>query len=213
MALQRHPVDSYDEKINFWEEFPEYKIHPIFGIFKRINSDAGLLKNSSKFMWLMVLCYDRKSSFYAQPELEKWEANAENFFGDKDFVIKLLDGKQDKKVLLFQESLHLPVFIAEFEKTLDTPIGLALRILEKKLAERTAFINITKYTMDWYEIMDSGKPVLRKGTADQLDRMFANTDKINSLILKAMENLKSVAGVGIAKGGQKESLGDGDKSF
>jgi len=43
--------------------------------------------------------------------------------------------------------------------------------------------------------------------------MFANTDKINGLVLKAMENLKSVEGQGVAKGGGKESLSDGDDSF
>lgn len=214
MALQRHPIDSFEKKVNFWEEFSDYKMNRIFGVFWERNKNAGLryLQASSDFMWLLTVCYDRKSSFFPQPEKDKWEVAGDNIFGQPSLMKDLLEDMTSKPGLLKFADLSLVEYIAEFERTIDTPIGLSLRILEKKLAQRTAFINATEYTMDHYEEVGT-KNVLRKGTADQLDRMFANTERINSLVLKAMESLKSVEGQGIAKGGGKESLSDGDEKF
>ena len=87
-------------------------------------------------------------------------------------------------------------------------------MLENKLKERTAFISSTPYSMDSFETSSSGKNILKKGTADQLDKMFANTDKINKLVQDAMNALAASSGSGgSAKGGGLESLGDSDKSF
>jgi len=214
MAIQRHPIDSYAEKVNFWEEFPDYKINAVFGVFWKLNKNAGprYLEASSKFMWLLTMCYDRKSSFFAQPETDKWQVVGDNVFGQSTLMMDLVEDTRSKPGMLKFADLQIVEYIAEFERTVDTPIGISLRILEKKLAERTAFINITEYTMDHYETVGT-KNILRKGTADQLDRMFANTDKINTLVLNAMTNLKSVDGQGTAKGGGKESLSDGDTTF
>lgn len=212
--MQRHPIDSFDNQVNFWEEFSDYKINRIFGVFWKLNKNAGprFLEASSNFMWLLTLCYDRKSSFFAQPEKDKWEVASDNIFKQESLMVDLLEDIKSKSGLLKFADLELVEYIAEFEKTIDTPIGLSLRMLEKKLAERTAFINLTEYTMDHFEMVGT-KNILRKGTADQLDRMFANTEKINSLVMTAMTNLKSVEGQGVAKGGGKESLSDGDNEF
>jgi len=214
MALQRHPIDSYDQKTNFWEEFADYKINPIFGVFWKLNKNAGprYLKASSDFMWLLTMCYDRKSGFFPQPDKDKWEVVGDNIFGQSSLMMDLIEDIKSKPGMLRFADLEIVDYIAEFEKTIDTPIGLSLRILEKKLAERTAFISKTEYSMDYYEDV-KGKYILKKGTADQLDRMFSNTEKINTLILTAMANLKAVEGQGTAKGGGKTSLSDSDKNF
>ena len=91
-------------------------------------------------------------------------------------------------------------------------MGYNLRILENKFVERTAFLQNTKYSADAYKEIN-GKNVLIKGTADQLDKMFANTDKITSLIQNIMKQQKASELGGSAKGGGQESLGDGDSSF
>ena len=124
----------------------------------------------------------------------------------------LVEDMRSKPGLLKFADLELVEYIAEFEKTIDTPIGLSLRILEVKLADRAKFIMDADYTWDEYEERN-GKAVLKKGTADQLDRMFERTDKINGLIIRAMDALKTVEGSGEVKGGGHESLSDGDKSF
>jgi len=92
-------------------------------------------------------------------------------------------------------------------------LGIALRSLERKLVERTAFIATTAYSLDYYEITNSGKAVLRKGTATQLDKMFTDTDKINSLVQKAMNDLRSSEDSGTTKGGFQESMSEKLKHF
>jgi hypothetical protein len=212
--IQRHPVDSFDKKVNFWEEFADYKVNAIFGLFWKLNKNAGprYLEASSNFMWLLALCYDRKSSFFPQPQMDKWQVCGDNLFGQADLMMDLVESMTSKPGMLKFADLELMEYITEFEKTIDTPIGSSLRVLEKKLAERAQFIADATYTWDEYELVGQ-KNVLRKGTADQLDRMFERTDKINGLIIKAMDALKTVEGSGQVKGGGMESLSDGDKSF
>jgi len=212
MAVQRHPVDSFNKKLNFWEEFPDYKISRVFGTLWNINRKANKLEASSLFMWALALCYDRKSSFFPQPEADKWEVISEDLFGDSKFMHKLAY-QEEQAQLIIPLGVTLFDYVMAFEESIDTPLGISLRLLEKKLAERTGFINDTQYSMDYYETTQGGKNVLRKGTADQLDRMFRDTGKINDLIQKALDELKSSEGGGSAKGGGVESLGDGDKSF
>ena len=212
MAIQRHPVDSFSKKLNFWEEFPDYKLHKVFGPLWKNNRNADKLKESSLFMWALALCYDRKSSFFAQPEQDKWEVVSEDLFGDIKLMHKLALGESQTQ-LVFPLGLELYDYIAEFEKSIDTPLGISLRLLEKKLSERTKFIMETDYSMDYYETTEAGRQITKKGTADQLDRMFRDTGKINELIQKALDDLRSSESGGTAKGGGVESLSDGDKSF
>jgi hypothetical protein len=212
MAITRHPIDSYDLKLNFWEEFPDYKLHPIFGEFWVLNKKTNLI-NSSNFMWILSLCYDRKSSIFVQPEVDKWEVSCDDVFNDKDFFIGLHTDPDLQDKVVFPTGVTLRKYISAFEESIDTPLGLSLRLLEAKLIERTDFIHGTPYSMDYYETTGAGRVITKKGTADQLDKMFAATDKINSLIQKAMDDLRNSEGLGTAKGGETESLGDGDKSF
>lgn len=214
MAVQNHPVDSYSEKLNFWEEFPSYKVHRLFGDFWRLNKENKTLKESSSLMWALSLCYDRKSSMFNQPELDKWEAVSENVFGPDDFLKNLAeDPKSAEPKLVLPPNTSFHVLIDAFEQTIDTPLGLSLRALEAKLVERTAFITKTPYTLDDFETNKAGKAVLKKGTADQLDKMFTNTGKINELVQKAMDELKSSEGVETAKGGGRNSLSDSDDDY
>ena len=213
MAVQRHPVESFNKKTNFWEEFPDYKLNKIFGVFWKVNRKLGKLEQSSLFMWALALCYDRKSSFFNQPEQDKWEVVSEDLFSDMHFLINLALSEEDHENpagLLF--ALELQDYVLEFEKTIDTPLGMNLRMLERKLGERTTFIQNTPYTMDWYEQVNN-RNVLKRGSADQLDRMFRDTGKINDLIQKALDDLKASEQGGNVKGGGMESLGDGDQNF
>lgn len=162
-------------------------------------------------MWALALCYDRKSSFFNQPEQDKWEAVSEDLFEDMNFFLNLALEEKEQNVIVMH--LELSEYIIEFEKTIDTPLGMSLRLLEKKLAERTGFIMGTEYTMDWYETLDSGRKIIKKGTADQLDRMFRDTGKINELIQGALNALKASEQGGSVKGGGQASMGDEDKSF
>ena len=212
MAIQRHPVDSFNKKTNFWEEFPDYKINRTFGQLWKINKKADNLEWSSLFMWALTLCYDRKSTFFPQPESDKWEVISEDLFGNSKFLHNLALGDKNP-LLIIPLGMELYDYVNAFTESIDTPLGISLRLLEGKLAERTKFIMDTDYSMDYFEETLGGKPMLKKGTADQLDRMFRDTGKINEMIQKALDDLKASEGTGSAKGGGIESLGDGDKSF
>ena len=48
---------------------------------------------------------------------------------------------------------------------------------------------------------------------EQHIKKITNTDKIESLITKALEALRAAEGAGIAKGGAAESLSDEDATF
>lgn len=211
MSIQRHPVDSFSPTLNFWEEFPDFKIHRKFGDFWRANKKAGQLELSSKFMWALSLCYDRKSVFFAQPEIDKWEVVSEDLFGDKNFMSKLAEDP-DSSDLIFLMGGTLFNLIDSFEECIDTPLGVSLRAAEKKLQERDEFIKSTKYSTDYYEEV-KGRTILRKGTADQLDKMVVNTDKIVSRIKTLMDELRNAEAEGVGKGGGETSLSDGDKNF
>ena len=213
MAVQRHPVDSYSEKLNFWEEFPDYKVHRTFGAFWKVNRKDNKLRESSLFMWALSLCYDRKSSFFSQPEQDKWGVVSADLFGDEYFLHNLALEEEDQDRIIIPIGSSLRDYITEFEKSIDVPLGISLRDLEKKMMERTKFIMETPYTLDYYEKLDSGRTVTKKGTADQLDRMFRDTGKINEQIQKALDDLKASEQGGTVKGGGIESIGDGDKTF
>lgn len=214
MSIQRHPVESYDLTRNFWEEFPDYKIHPTFGPFWGVNKKAKKLKYSSHFMWVLALCYDRKSSIFPQPERDKWEVACENVFNNPTMFADIVDPENPTMTTNFDfpEEVTLRQLIVAFEHSIDTPLGLSLRLLESKLLERTEFITSTKYSVDYYKEV-RGKQITMKGTADQLDKMFAATDKINSLVQKAMDELRNSEGMSEAKGGEEPSLGDGKSNF
>lgn len=210
--IQLHPVDNIDKNINFWQEYPSFKFHKIFGELYSLNKmNKKNLKNSSLFMWLLSVCYDRKSSIFNQPALDKWEVASEDLFVDHLFM-KNLSEDLSSGLIEFNKSWKLYELIDEFEQAIDTPLGITLRKLEAKLVERAAFIVETSYSLDYYKDVN-GRSILKKGTADQLDRMFANTEKINTIIQKAMDNLRLSEAAGTTKGGQKESLGDGDNTF
>jgi len=211
MSIQRHPVDHYKPGLNFWEEFQDFKIHKMFGDFWRTNKKAGELELSSKFMWALSMCYDRKSVFFPQPEDEKWKVVSENIFDNESFLYNIaVDPESSNLVFLLGAGLHQ--LIASFEEAIDTPLGISLRNAEKKMQERDLFIKNTPYSTDYYEDV-KGRSILKKGTADQLDRMVVNTDKVASRVKKLMDELRNADSEGVAKGGGETSLSDGDKTF
>ena len=212
--IQAHPAASYSKKLNFWEEFPSFKVHKIFGEFWASNKKAKNLENSSLFMWALSLCYDRGSAIFTQPEQDKWEVVSEDLFGDKISLDSLHEDLHTYKTLLFPKMATLRFMISKFEESIDVPLGLSLRRLESKLIDRTDFMMGSKYSFDSYETNEAGKQYTKKGTADQLDKMFIGTDKIVTLINKALADLSALDGLeSTAKGGEQESLGDGDSGF
>ena len=193
--ITNNPSASFSKKLNFWEEFPSYKVHRVFGELWALNKKAKNLETSSLFMWALSLCYDRASSIFTQPEQDKWEVVSEDLLDSKISLNSLHEDLHVYKTLLFPKMATLRFMISKFEESIDTPLGLALRRLESKLVDRTDFMMGSKYSFDSYETTEAGKQYTKKGTADQLDKMFIGTDKIVTLINKALADLSALDGL------------------
>ena len=157
-------VENFDVKNNFWEYNPQLKI-----VFKDIYSkDKSRDKvKSSDLMWGVFLREHPKSDMYNIPE--KDELIAKDIIGEPKF-------KWAEYEDLTQRVIN--VCFSQAEKSLVE--------WDKTLRKRDTFIHAQDFTLDEYD-EESGK--LRKGTADQLDKMLANTNKLYQEYFKIREQM------------------------
>jgi hypothetical protein len=186
-------VELFEPGIIFWEVNQQFKIvNPFKKIYDKDKSKNK--KESSTSMWFIAHCYDMNSKFYRLPTEEKHKVIAEDFCGDVNFY----ENNQDL----------LDDLIEAFINLADTPVQRAMRDLEAKIQERATFIRKTEYTLDYYEDNGKGGYITKKGTADQLDRMMANTKKLMDLFADIKKELSIEESQGTGKGGQVNSLND-----
>jgi len=211
--LSINPASSYDIKLNFWEEFPTFKLIPEFGAIHRVNKGSRTnLKGSSRFMWALSLLYDRKSVLFNQPLHDKLEAASENIFDDTYFLTNLIEDPKNNLIFICPEGFDFHLLAERFQRAIDSPLGISLRELETKLQERTRFIMSSEYTLDRVETDEEGNRTVFKSNVEQLDKMLERTTKINDLILNAMNALNNLD-EGETRGGSEESLTDSSKDF
>lgn len=208
-----HPASSYDLNINFWEEFPSFKLLPEFlELYKANMKVKKNLQGSSNFMWALAILFDRKSVLFNQPLSDKLEAASENIFDDSFFLSNIIEDPTKNSYFVCPSNFDFMSLATAFQEAIDSPLGMSLRQLEAKLGERTKFLMTTEYTMDRVEIDDEGNKTIFKSNVEQLDKMFERTAKINALILDAMNALNNME-EGETRGGAEESLADSDKQF
>lgn len=176
-----------DATDNFWDLFPYMKRVPAFK--KLYTADRSEKKHkSSKCMWFLTLTYDIDSDFYDYEDLERIATLEE---------VCLLDCPE-------YMGADYDSYCEGFVKHTDTVMSSSVRSLEVKLKERTAFMTNTPYRLDDYvqdyttklvegeEVeVPQGKPRLVKGTAKDLDAMFASTKSIQDLLMELRDNIKS----------------------
>lgn len=159
-------VGTYDHDLNFWDIHPLFLTVPAFKKLKgrdRVKSENQEGK-SSLIMWAFVLVYDTgdDNPFRNIPEEERKIEIASNILNkpnfkweDYDYVLEAL----------------IPMVTTQPQRSRDE--------LYNKLHKRDKFIDSTDFTLDSYKIDErTGKGTLVKGTADQLDKMLANTVKL-----------------------------------
>lgn len=158
-------LDSYNDGVNFWEANPQYKI-----IFRdEYNADKSKGKEkSSTLMWAFFFYVHPKSEFYNLPD--KGDVLAKDFIKEKGFKWEHYGAMLDK----IEE-----IILSQAEKSLVS--------WDKTLRKRDEFIHNQEFTLDSYTA--DGK--LAKGTADQLDRMLANTNKLYQEYFKILKELKN----------------------
>lgn len=164
----KNPLENYNETNNFWEFNPQYKV-----IFKDLyNKDKSKNKEkSSTLMWGLLLCIHPKSDFYNLPDKE--ELIARDILKEPKFDWN----KQSDLIKKLQD-----VSLSQAEKSLV--------VWDETLKKRDKFIHSQEFTLDQYiEDPDSGRQRLLKGTADQLDKMLANTVKLYDEYTKILKQL------------------------
>jgi len=155
--------DIITSKDNFWEINHQYTY--IFLEF--YNSDNSKNKEkSSKIMWAVYFKIHPKSDFY----------NLSN----KDAIIKTKWLKDDNFDWSEYESI-----IELFKESILTQAQKSLILWDETLKKRDEFVHSQDFTLDEYS--ESGKII--KGTADQLDKMLANTSKLYAEYFKIKKQL------------------------
>lgn len=176
-------LDNFKDGNSFWEYNPQYK-----ALFRNVY-DADKTKGrekSSKLMWGLFLCYHPKSEFYNLPNKE--EVIAAKIFGEKKFDWGAREIVELKEIIL--ESI-----LTQAEKSLDR--------WNTTLKKRDAFIHSQEFTLDGYN--EEGRLV--KGTADQLDKMLANTNKLYQEYFSIVKELEEEE-LARSKGNKIKSLSD-----
>jgi len=185
---------SFSPTNNFWEFYPAFTVVKPFKQLYNSDKTRGKM-GSSNIMWAIALCYHPKSDLYNLKDKEE----------------RVFEMVKDKSFKLEDYEEHIEVFI----DTTLTQAEKSLYAWEKRLKNRDKFIDSQEYTLDYYVknkngdniLSKSGNLVTEKGTADQLDKMAANTPKLYQDYFKIRKELideEQIKG----KGGKNLSLSD-----
>lgn len=177
---------------NYWTLHPQVKSIKLFGELFESDKSKGKI-DSSKLMWTIAL--------YSDP-------HDQNPWKNINYL--------DRQTLIATDYLKNPKFNWEdesiknllncYEEHCLTIAEKELMRLEEKLTQRGDFLKETKYTLDEYEEAN-GKVKLKKGTAEQLDKMMVNTTKIYEQ-LEIIKTMMSKEAGGANKGGSKQSASE-----
>jgi len=130
-------------------------------------------------MWYVALAVDPNSRYYNLPIEEKHNVLGLDYMDDETYY-----KKQQKR---------LDPVIEDYKTLILTPAQRHLLEWDRKIDERSNFINSLPYNLDTYE---------------DLDKMMANTQKVYDILKKIKEDLAKEEGDGYGKGGQMKSLND-----
>lgn len=187
---------SFNTDESFWSENPQFKkIRP----FKKLHdSDRSRNKNtSSTQMWFIAQALDDnpKNVFKNVGMDERIDLLAQDYMNDPEYYNK----REEEFAPFFKKYIALHTTVAR----------KALGELEAKLVERAKFIKDTAYTLDTYELdPTTGKPVIKKGTAKDLDMMMKNTKGIYDLMMDLQKALGTENESNQVKGGRVLSMSD-----
>ena len=175
---------------NYWILNPMIKAVKAFNNFYE-KDKSKKKEESSKLMWAIAMLIDPSDyNIYRNlNQQDRAKLIAEDFLGDVKFN---WDHPEIKE--LTDTYTQFCITVAERQ----------LYNYESKMAEREAFINTTKYSLDSYD--EHGKAL--KGTADKLDKMMVNTDKIFARLEDIKETISKEATTGSMKGGATESASE-----
>jgi len=181
-------TNSFEVDVNFWQVNPQLKL---VGPFKDLyNSDKSQGKGtSSRKMWAIALYSDRKSKYFNLSEEEKEELIFDDYYGDRKWPIENRE--------LFDSLCFF------YNKLTETSAMRTLREIEQKLEERSRFLKNTEYTLG-----EKGDKGWLWDTADTLDKMLANSQKLYDMYDKTRKIVEQEMEQGKAIGKQSLSASD-----
>lgn len=172
-------IANYGEGVNFWKINPQYKLLGLFANLHRrdTSKDKGY---SSKIMWAILFFADmtKDNSFRNFPEDERKSLIKDEFMSGTKF-----NWKDNQNLVDF------------YIQTQTTQQKRSLMMLKRKMEEREAFLDKSKYTIT---------------NAKELDSIIANTEKLFSLLNKLEESIRKEEETdsGQVRGGRTESAGE-----
>lgn len=193
-------ITKFDGESNFWELFPQLKyIKPYSDLYEFDQTDNKT--QSSKDMWVIALLMDPSpdNKFYRINPLEK----------------RLDMLKETYHSLFDKEHQYVKPCFDNYTKDNLDEVERAFKDEVDSLIKRSLFLSSAEYTFDDTEkdingntIFVSGKPMVKKGTAADIDRMRANTLKIYQQYEATKEIFDKHKQEARVHGGRKESMGE-----
>lgn len=191
---------DFDPNQNFWEINPQLTMYkPFSRLYKRDKSKNREI--SSKEMWMiMFLCDpdDSVNKFARIPYSERLAMLKEEYYEDFN-----------------EEDEDIAECLDKYPAECLSAVERAFKEEVDSLVKRARFIKNSEYTFDDVErdhngnvIFISGKPMVRKGTATDLDRMRANTKKIYEQYEEVENSFIKERNEARVVGGRKESLSE-----
>ena len=186
---------EFNPEVNFWKAFPHLKTLAAFKALYKSDSNRAK-KKSSMAMWFVAFCYDPASPLA--------DEDTEGEYGSKRIVGR--DYAGDAEYFNKNEVLLEPV-IEYFQLLTETPAIRSMKLWQKKMRERDAFIMATPYSMGRPD--ENGKLV--GDTAADLDKMLANTAKLYDQLAKVQASLEEEKSNKRSAGGAKASASESGK--
>ena len=188
-------IDRYQKGNIFWDVCPEVRAIEIFNSFYDKDKSKHH-ENSSNIMWAIVFCLRKESPMYNLPN--KWELAA------RDIAMhdKLDWSKHDDLIMAFKGS-----FMTQAERS--------MLAWEELMYKRDQYLKTQEYYFDEYMTDDNGdniksrtgQLILKKGTAEQLDRAFSTTPKMYSDYYKIKKEIEDDE-IKRGRGNKVKSLSD-----
>ena len=190
-------VELYYKGNNFWDINPEFRILDVFNNFYTKDKSKNK-EHSSNIMWALAFCVRRESPMYNLPD--KWELSAKDIVKDPKF--KWSDYED---------------LVALFKSTYLTQAERSLLAWDELMSKRDKYLKEQDYYFDKYMIDEetgdnvrssTGRLVIVKGTAEQLDKAFAVTPKMYHDFSKIKLAIEEDEIMKKGKGDKMLSLGD-----
>lgn len=177
---------------SFWKAFPNLKSY-FKSIYEEDNSKGKV--NSSELMYSMYLCYHYEGEFINLSDIDKVKVLNDLFKTTQSNILELIE-----------------INLTKFYDLIETPARKALREWNEKTIERTEFIKNTKYSLDYYEEIETRggdiKRVLVKGTWEMLDDMRSKNVKMMQDYFDILKKLNQETDKKQGESGAELSLSD-----